>query len=270
MPHKQWLHIVALKGTPMRFHQAVKWFTFTAVVTTQVVSNVEAQVRLPSVFSNHMVLQRDRPLPVWGWATPGEEVRVTFDDQTKQAVADSEGRWKVTLDPLSVGEPRSLVVEGGNRLELNDVLVGDVWLCSGQSNMEWPIQRSSDGDLEVLGNGTPAIRLLTVASVGTQEPQDDFDGAWELCTPGTVRNFSAVGYHFGTRLHQATGVPIGLIDNAWGGSACEAWIPVEKLAGNALYQPLLDRWNKEEAKADETAIRAEYAKVHDDWKSRMQ
>ncbi len=239
------------------------------LATTTVGVECRAEVRLPSVFSSHMVLQRERPVPVWGWADPGEEVTVAFGGQTKQTVADEGGRWKVTLDPLSVGDPRSLVVEGANRVEVSDVLVGDVWLCSGQSNMEWPISATYNGDLERLGDGEPDIRLLTVGMAGTQQPLDDFDGAWVRCTPETLHNFSAVGYHFGKRLHQATGVPIGLIDNAWGGSACEAWIPVDKLAGKKLYKPLLARWKAEETKVDEAAIREEYAKIHAEWKARM-
>src|SRR5690606_15827788 len=140
-------------------------------------SAAQADLRLPSVFTNHMVLQRDMPVPVWGWADAGQEVAVVFDGQTKKAKADDNGKWRVTLDPLSVGEPRSLVVESGSdRLEVTDVLVGEVWICSGQSNMEWPIAASSDGDLEVLGKGNPNIRFLTVAMAGEQKPLDDFDG----------------------------------------------------------------------------------------------
>src|SRR5690606_25497480 len=112
--------------------------------------------------------------PVWGWAEPGEEVTIQFGDQTQHATADDQGKWKVTLEPLSLGEPRSLVVEAGNRVEVSDILVGDVWLCSGQSNMEWNIRSTSDGDLEVLGDGNPQIRFLTVAMVGSQQPLDDF------------------------------------------------------------------------------------------------
>jgi sialate O-acetylesterase len=241
------------------------------VVLMALCSAAQAELRLPSVFTNHMVLQRDMPVPVWGWADAGAEVAVVFDGQTKKAKADDNGKWRVTLDPLSTGEPRSLVVESGSdRLEVTDVLVGEVWICSGQSNMEWPIAASSDGDLAVLGKGNPNIRFLTVAMAGEQKPLDDFDGAWELCTPETLRNFSAVGYHFGNRIQQATGVPVGLIDNAWGGSACEAWIPLEKMADNELYAATLKHWENEAAKADEPALRAEFAKVHGEWKKRMQ
>ncbi|WP_425398506.1 sialate O-acetylesterase [Aeoliella sp.] len=244
---------------------------YVGAILAALTSPTSADLRLPSVFSNHMVLQRDMAAPVWGWAEPGAEVAVVFGDQTKTTTADDQGKWQVALDPLSVGEPRSLVVESkDDRLEVTDVLVGDVWICSGQSNMEWSISRSRNRELEVLGEGNPNIRLLTVTGEGVQTPADDFDGAWEECKPGSLRDFSAVGYYFGKRLEQATGVPIGLIDNAWGGSACEAWIPNEKLAGKELYQPLLDRWAKVVEENDEEALRAEFAKVHAGWKEKME
>lgn len=245
-------------------------FGATAILAA-LVTPTFAELRLPSLFTNHMVLQRDIPAPVWGWAEPEAEVAVVFGDQTKTTKADDQGKWQVVLEPLSLGEPRSLVVESNDdRLEVTDVLVGDVWICSGQSNMEWPVERTQDRELELLGDGNPDIRLLTIPGEGLQTPADDFDGAWEECKPGSLRSFSAVGYYFAKRIHQATGVPIGLIDNSWGGSACEAWVPVEKLAGKKLYEPLLDRWAKIAEENDEAAIRAEYAKTYNAWKERMQ
>ncbi|MGI9457781.1 MAG: sialate O-acetylesterase, partial [Aeoliella sp.] len=160
-------------------------FVLSLLVSCTFVSASFAEVRLPSVFTNHMVLQRNMPAPVWGWADAGETVHVVFGDQTKQTKADDAGRWRVTLEPLSVGKPRSLVVEGTNRVEVKDVLVGEVWICSGQSNMQWTLQQSSDGDLELASADVPEIRLLTVAGAGMQSPLDDFDGAWEVCSPGT-------------------------------------------------------------------------------------
>ena len=249
-------------------------FLRTALLTTTLVTAIcgaaSADVRLPAVFSNHMVLQRDMPVPVWGWAAPGEKVAVVFGDQTQTVVTDDEGRWRVNLERLSVGKPRSLVVEGNNRLELKDVLVGEVWLCSGQSNMQWALDGSADSDLERAGANQPEIRLLTVAMAGTQQQLDDFDGAWEVCSPGTARNFSAVGYHFGRRLQQTLDVPIGLIDNAWGGSSCEAWVPQQQLAEDSLYASIVEQWGKRETQADESQLRAEFAKRHEEWKKRMQ
>lgn len=225
---------------------------------------------MPALFTPHMVLQRDMPVPVWGWADPQEEVTVQFGDQQKTATADAEGNWKVVLDPLAVGPARSLVVKGKNTIEVSDVLVGEVWICSGQSNMEWPVALTMGSDLELAGAKSETIRLITLHGPGVQEPLRDFDGAWELATPETVRDFSAVGYYFARRLQSVTGVPIGLIDNSWGGSACEAWIPTEKLAGNELYAPILQRWADIESKADEKALRAEYASTYDRWKEQLQ
>lgn len=228
-----------------------------------------ADVRLPSIFSDHMVLQRGMPVPVWGWSEPQELVTVTFDGKSHQAEADNDGKWKVLLDPLKVGDPKSLVVKGTNTIEVKDVLVGEVWICSGQSNMQWPVKYSTDADLELLNATNNQIRLLTVGGGGEQQPRSDFDGAWQLCNSGNASQFSAVGYHFGKRLQAKLGVPIGLIDNAWGGSACEAWIPREKMEGDDMYQALLNRWDTKASEADEDALRAEYAAIYEDWKGRF-
>lgn len=228
-----------------------------------------ADVRMPALFTPHMVLQRDMPVPIWGWADPQEEVTVELGDQRKVATADAEGNWKVVLDPLQLGPPRTLVVQGNNTLEITDVLVGEVWICSGQSNMEWPVVATMGSDLELAGSEQPTIRLLTVHGPGVQQPLVDFDGAWELATPATVRDFSAVGYYFARRIQSVVDVPIGLIDNSWGGSACEAWIPTEKMAGNELYEPILKRWSEIEASTDEGALRAEYAATYDKWKEQL-
>ncbi len=207
---------------------------------------IQAELKLPAIFSDHAVLQRDMKVPVWGWADPGEEVNVSIAGQTQKATADDKGKWRVTLEPLSVGEqPLKLVVEGKNsRLERNDILVGEVWLCSGQSNMEWPVTESWNADLVIPAANEPAIRLVRVKGPGSQTTVEDFDGGWQPCSPETVKGFSAVGYHFGRELQQHLGVPIGLIDNSWGGSACEAWIRRDRLEGNPLYATQLTNWDK--------------------------
>ncbi len=229
-----------------------------------------AELRLPSVFSNHMVLQRDMPLRVWGWAAPETAVVVEVAGQTKKGKADGEGYWQVELEAMPAGGPHTMVVEGDGRVQIDDILVGEVWVCSGQSNMQWNLASSDGADLELLSAEQPQIRLLTVEAVGTQEPLDDFDGAWEKCTPGTAPQFSAVGYHFGRRLQASLGVPIGLIDNAWGGSAAEAWTPREKLAADEQYADHLKYWEGQADKVDEKKIREEFAKQHDRWKKRME
>lgn len=237
--------------------------SFTCLCLFLALGAAEAAVRLPFVFTHHMVLQREAPAPVWGKADPGERVTVRFAGQAKSATADAAGAWRVTLDPLSVGEPRELTVEGSatdRPVVVRDVLVGDVWICSGQSNMQWRLDNARDGRLDLLAADRPSIRLLNVDHLGSQQPLDDIDQAWLTCTPKTAKGFSAVGYHFGAQLQETLGVPIGLIRNAWGGSACEAWLPTDALAGNELYGPLFDRWKKTEGEHDEAALRAEHGK----------
>lgn len=224
--------------------------TSLSLLLNLALSSARADVRLPAIFSDHAVLQRDMPVSVWGWADAGEEVTVEIAGQTKNATADQDGNWRVTLDPLPTGEPLKMVVEGNNRLQRNDLLVGEVWLCSGQSNMEWPVSLTSNADLEIPAARHPRIRLVRVKGPGSQTPVKDFDGAWQVCSPETVAGFSAVGYFFGRELQRQLDVPVGLIDNSWGGSACEAWIRRDRLEGNPLYEALLARWKAMEAELE--------------------
>lgn len=231
-------------------------------LTLCVASQAAAAVSLPMVFSHHMVLQRDKPAPVWGKAEPGERVRVEFADQQHEATADESGHWRVTLDPLSPGEPRELRVAGDKSdrpVVVRDVLVGDVWICSGQSNMAWTVANSRDADLTRLTADRPAIRLLDVSHLGSQEPLDDVDQPWKRCTPETANDFSAVGYYFGVQLQESLGVPIGLIRNAWGGSACEAWAPLDRMEQSDTFSNYLDEWRRRETEFDEAALRADHA-----------
>jgi len=223
-----------------------------------------AEVRVAPIFGDHMVLQRDQRDRVWGWAEPGEAVTVTIDTQTHKATAGADGKWSVTLQPMPAGGPHTLTLQGSNTLRFEDVLVGEVWICSGQSNMEWPVSSANDGDIEKLTAKFPRIRLISVPRVGTQEPRSTFTGKWELCSPETVASFSAVGYFFGRQLHQTLDVPIGLIDNAWGGSACEAWIRRDLLEADDRYKPLLARWA--ELERDVPAARAAHERALADWK----
>ena len=229
-------------------------------------TQVTADVRLPRIFTDHMVLQREMPVNVWGWADPGEKVTVEIAGQSHSATADAEGKWRVTLQPLAVGEPLKMAVKGKNQVKVNDILVGEVWVCSGQSNMEWPISLSYGADLVRTEANVPQIRLLSVKPVGAQTPNDDIDERWQVCTPETVNGFSAVGYHFGRQLHETLGVPIGLINNAWGGSSCEAWVSREKFEGEALYEPMLARWKQTESEYDEAKLRADYEAQLAEWR----
>lgn len=203
-----------------------------------------AAVSVPSLFTDHMVLQRDLENPVWGKADPGEKVTVEIAGQAHSATADANGEWTVTLAPLTAGGPHELVIRGENTLTLTDVLVGEVWFCSGQSNMQWPVSNSNHAELEIASANYPEIRLLTVPLKGRQEAQDDFDSRWRICSPETVPGFSAVGYFFGRRLHNTLGVPVGLIDNAWGGSSAEAWVPREVLEAFPRYEAYIASYDE--------------------------
>jgi sialate O-acetylesterase len=224
-------------------------------ILTLCVSSAQADVSLPNIFGEHMVLQREQKNRVWGKANPGEDVTVTIDKQTQSAKADDKGKWQVTLDPLPVGGPYTLKIKGQNEVTFGDVLVGEVWICSGQSNMQWEVKQSTNGDLEAAAANYPKIRLISVPQVGTQEPQDNFNGKWEVCTPQTVSNFSGVGYFFGRQLYQTLDVPIGLIDDAWGGSAAEAWVRRDILAADEKYKPLMDRWADMEKNYDQNVAK---------------
>ena len=201
-----------------------------------------------------MVLQQQQANRVWGWGDSGGKITVTIAGQKKSTTVGNDGKWQVTLDPMPIGGPHRLEVSGHDKLTFDNVMIGEVWVCSGQSNMQWSVAQANDPDLETLTAKFPNIRLITVPRLGTQEPKADFDGKWQVCTPQVAKDFSAVGYFFGRQLHQTLDVPIGLIDNAWGGSACEAWINRDKLEANSRFTALMEHWASVEKRlADEGA-----------------
>ena len=183
-----------------------------------------ADVRLPGVFSDHMVLQRDKPLRVWGWADAGERVSVKIGSHTTSTVADTEGRWRVELPPMKGGGPYLLTVRGKNKVQVEDVLIGEVWLCSGQSNMEWPVSGCTDAAQDVAAADDPKIRHFKVPRVAAGTPYDDITATWQLCTPKTVGTFTACGYFMARELRKKLRVPVGLINSSWGGTRIEPWI----------------------------------------------
>ena len=224
-----------------------------------------ADVRLPAIFGDHMVLQQNQRDRIWGWADPGEQIAVSIERQSQSTRAGKDGKWLIELEPLPAGGPHTLTVTGKNVVSFADVLVGEVWMCSGQSNMEWPVSSANDGDLERRMANFPGIRLVTVPKVGTQERQSDFKGVWQVCSPETVGGFSAVGFFFGRLLHQTLDVPIGLIDNAWGGSACEAWVRRDLLASDERYTQLLERWAEIEKTYDPRKAATEFEARMAEW-----
>lgn len=193
------------------------------------------EVRLPKVFGSHMVLQQQKPLVIWGWAQPNEKVKVKLNGANGETTANERGEWKVTLPAMPAGGPYELSVSGSNTVSFDDVMLGEVWLCSGQSNMEMGIGAVQDGKEEIAKANYPGLRLLKVAKSWTPEPQADIGGQWKPCTPQTVaeggwNGFSAAAYFFGRELHQRLGVTVGLIDSTWGGTRIESWTPPEGFA----------------------------------------
>ena len=209
-----------------------------------------AETKLSPIFGDSMVLQRDEPIHIWGWTVANTPVTVSIADKSATATADQEGRFDVSLEALPAGGPHELKIEADQTIMFKDVLMGEVWLCSGQSNMAWPVVAANDGKLESMTAKFPNLRLISVPNLAAQVPVNDFHGHWESCTPESVNGFSAVGYYFGRQLHQTLDVPIGLIDNAWGGSSAEAWVPVETLQSAGGYEDMLERWKKLEETYD--------------------
>ncbi|MBC8372442.1 MAG: hypothetical protein H8E53_02530 [Planctomycetes bacterium] len=226
-----------------------KCVLWSVVVSLLVASSsadpARADVKLPKVIGSHMVLQRERPLPIWGWAGPGEEVTVTLDETKASTKADAQGNWKVVLPAIKAdGKARRMTVRGKNKIELDDILIGDVWLGSGQSNMSFRLRWSGRAKDAIAAANCPQIRLLNVGKAKASQPARDMDIvqdgggkgkkgraapaanpglAWKICTPQTVPNFAAVLYYFGRRLNKELGVPVGLINSSKGGTSIEAW-----------------------------------------------
>lgn len=201
-----------------------------------------APLRMPSVFADHMVLQRDGAVPVWGWTEPGREVRVRLGETEVAAVADGSGRWRVDLPAMAAGGPHTMMVEDGETTKrFEDVLVGEVWLCSGQSNMEWSLWNTEGGMEVIRGPKDEQLRVMQVVRWSFDDMQDDVEGTWSRCDDTSLAEFSAVAYFMGARLRAELGVPVGLIHSSFGGSPAEAWMPLETLRADPDFVPLVER-----------------------------
>jgi len=225
-----------------------------------------AEVRLPAIFADHMVLQAGHAVPVWGWADPGEEVSVSIAGQTKTTKADSHGKWMVQLDKLKSGDAVTLTVKGKNTIIITDVLVGEVWLGSGQSNMAMTVNRAKNYEQEQAAATFPKIRMFRESSGPATSPQDKCSGSWQVCSPETVGGFSATAYFFGREIHKALGVPVGLINSSVGGTPVEAWMSWEAQKGLAGLKPLFDSWEQRQATWDPQKAKAAYEKQLAAWK----
>jgi len=201
------------------------------------------EVKLPAIISDHMVLQQDVPANVWGWAEPGEKVAVTFAGQTASAVAGADGAWSAKVPPTDAGTIGEMTITGKNSLTVRNVVVGEVWVCSGQSNMEWIVANSANPQEEARAANYPLLRMFTVTKKAATEPQQDCEGKWEVCTPETAPRFSAVGYFFARHVHQAIKQPLGMIHTSWGGTPAEFWVPTPILARDPAFQPIVKAWD---------------------------
>ena len=214
--------------------RAARFISVAAMLGFLPAATASAKVTVSNLFTNHAILQRDAVIPVWGWAKPGESVTVRFAGQQRMATAGANGKWMVRLAPLHAdAQGRTMVISGGNRVEIHDVLVGDVWLCSGQSNMQFPVDgswaRALHARKEVAAAHFPLIHLLKIPRNNTPQPQENFKAAWMVCSPTTIKRFSAVGYFFGRDLLKKLHIPIGIIDSSYGGTIIQSWTPMSAL-----------------------------------------
>lgn len=226
-----------------------------------------AAVRLGTPFQDHAVLQRDKPVPVWGWADPGERVRVVLGDAAPiETTTQADGRWRVTLPAMMAHTtPLELTVEGTNTIVVRDVLVGEVWLCAGQSNMEWRLRFAATGADDVAAADFPHVRQLKISRHPRTTRQDEAPADWKVCSPETAGDFSAVGFHFARELAQSLHVPIGLINCTHGNSAVEAWMSAEALASRPEFRVVSDRWG--EVLARHPAAVARYEEAVQRWQT---
>jgi sialate O-acetylesterase len=200
----------------------------------------KADVKLPRIFSDNMVLQRDQNIAVWGWASPKEKIVVTLNKQTVSAVTGKDGKWKVVLKPETAGGPLDLSIKGKNTVTLRNILIGDVWVCSGQSNMEWPVSASNNPGTEIQNANFPLIRHVKVPLWVASEPQEDIgETSWKVCTPDNVGAFTAVGYFFARDLFTNLTVPIGLINTSWGGTHSETWTSREAFENSDEFREMI-------------------------------
>ncbi len=234
-------------------------FGLLAVVTLSVSAAVKPHV----MFGDNMVLQQGMIVPVWGTAANGETVTVEFQGQ-KVSSKTMNGKWLVNLEELKAGGPFTMTISGNNTVKIENVLVGEVWVCSGQSNMQWSVSNSNNPSEEIANAKYPNIRLFSVPRKVANQPQLTVDGKWEECSPKTVGGFTAVGYFFGRSLHQARNVPVGLIHTSWGGTPAESWASRESLNAESELKYLVEKWDR--SVADYDRLLDGYLKKFDVWR----
>ncbi|MBN1155817.1 9-O-acetylesterase [candidate division KSB1 bacterium] len=231
--------------------------------------NPARNVTLAGLFTDHMVLQRNMPIPIWGKADANGELLIQFKDQTKLVSADLNGRWRIDLEPEPAGGPFDMHIIGIDTLKLTDVMVGDVWIASGQSNMEWPMSRVNHAEEEIDQADHFGIRLLSVPRKISFIPLEDTESdGWHVCSPRTVGNFSAVAYFFGREIHQTQDIPVGLINTSWGGTPAEAWMSEPALVDYPHYLEMIG--GGEMASTDPESLQVFYERLTTAYEKGMQ
>jgi len=228
-----------------------------------------AEIRLPAVIGDNMVLQHGMAAPIWGWADPGEEIRlsVSWHRMERRVTAGKDGKWATEIRTPPAGGPYAITLKGKNTIALKNIMVGEVWVCSGQSNMEWPLHASNNAEQEIAAAKHPNIRLFTVQHKIADTPQADCTGQWSACTPQTIPCFSAVGYFFGRHLHKELDVPVGLINTSWGGTVAEAWTRGGALEKMPEFKALLEKIAL--AKADPDSSMKKYREELAQWQKKI-
>lgn len=222
-----------------------KYDTFFLVIFCLLISqSIRAEIKLPGYFTDNMMLQRDMPIKIWGWGNRYETVTVSIHDQKVNTRCKKDGTWEIILSPIPYGGPYSLTVqEKENSIKIENILIGDIWLCSGQSNMEWTVEQSANSKQEVQNANYPEIRALKVPKSIKNSPQDNFNAQWEICSPSTVGAFSGIAYYYARALYKEVQIPIGIINASWGGTDIETWISDE--AFTALPSNVQKQYNME-------------------------
>ena len=217
----------------------------TSLILAATIFSITAQaaVRLPALVSDNMVLQAEAKTNVWGWADPQEKVTVIFADKKGEATAGADGKWSVRLADLKAGTAGDLTIAGTNTIALKNVIVGEVWVASGQSNMEFIVSGAMNKDAEIAAANFPQIRMFTVRKAAKDAPQDDCVGKWEVAAPDVAGHFSAVGYFFARHLHEKLKQPVGVIHTSWGGTPAEHWTPSPVMAADPDFKPQVENWS---------------------------
>ena len=245
-------------------------FNLSLVLLLAGASVALADVKLPAVIGDNMVLQQGGKVSIWGWADPNEEVMVgvSWHNMMFAVTADKDGKWSFKMTPPEVGGPYEMTLNGKNSITIKNILVGEVWVASGQSNMQWAVNQSANPDEEIAEANYPKIRLFYVTRKVAETPQSDCEGSWVECSPETVPGFSAVAYYFGRHLHKELDVPVGLIHTSWGGTPAEAWTRREVLEANPDCEPILKRYDDAVAKYPQAM--EEYEQKLAEWKEAVE